>query len=62
MGEPLQVVRIDHRRYTTAPAGEEHGRMGHPGVVDDIGELVARSGNSHFGHNGHYGRKVQKRT
>ena len=62
LGEALQVIGVDHRGDATAPAGEEHGRVGHPGVVDDIGEPVARSGNSHFSHNRHYGRKVRECT
>ena len=43
LGKPLQVIRVDHRRYTTATAGEEDRLMSGEDVVDDLIESATRN-------------------
>lgn len=43
LGEPFQVVGIDHRGHATAPAGQEDRLMSGAGVVDDFIELATRN-------------------
>ena len=42
LGEALQVIRVDHRRYTTATAGEEDRLVSGADVVDDLIETATR--------------------
>ena len=59
MGEALQVLRVDHRGHTATPTGEEDGGVVHAGVVDDVGEMAARSGDGHVSHDAQYGREAR---
>ena len=43
LGEPLQVIRVDHRGHTTAPAGQEDRLMSGADVVDNLIELATRN-------------------
>ena len=43
LGEPLQVIRVDHRGHAATPAGQEDRLMSGADVVDDLIEAVARN-------------------
>ena len=43
LGEPLQIIRVDHRGHTTATAGEEDGLMSDADVIDDLIEPATRN-------------------
>ena len=43
LGKPLQVIRVDHRGHTTAPAGQENGLVSGADVVDDLIETATRN-------------------
>ena len=43
LGEPLQVLDIDHRGHAAAPAGQEDGLMSGADVVDDLIETATRN-------------------
>ena len=55
LGEPLQVVRIDHCRYTTATAGEEDRLVSGADVVDDLIETATRNRDRQVGHDSSMG-------
>ena len=43
LGEPLQVIRVDHRGHAATPAGQEDRLKSGADVVDDLIEAVARN-------------------
>ena len=43
LGEPLQVLDIDHRGHAATPAGQEDGLMSGADVVDDLIESATRN-------------------
>ena len=43
LGEPLQVIRVDHRGHTTAPASQEDRLTSGADVVDDLIEPATRN-------------------
>ena len=43
LGEPLLVIRVDHRGHAATPAGEEHGLMVRADIVDDLIESATRN-------------------
>lgn len=43
LGEPFQVIRVDHRGHAATSAGQEDGLMSSAGVVDDLIEPFARN-------------------
>ena len=43
LGKPLQVIRVDHRGHTTAPAGQEDRLMSDADVIDDLIEPATRN-------------------
>ncbi len=43
LGEPLQVLDVDHRGHAATPAGQEDGLMSGADVVDDLIELATRN-------------------
>lgn len=53
--ETLQILDVDHRGHTTAPAGQEDRLMSGAGVVDDLIEAVARNRDRQVGHGTQYG-------
>ena len=55
LGKPLQVIRVDHRRYTTATAGEEDRLMSGADVVDDLIEPATRNRDRQVGHDSSVG-------
>ena len=55
LGEPFQVVGIDHRRHVATPAGQKDRLMSGTGVVDDLIEPVARNRDRQVGHDSSMG-------
>ena len=43
LGEPLQIIRVDHRGHTTAPASQEDRLMSDADVIDDLIEPATRN-------------------
>ena len=43
LGEPLQVIRVDHRGHATAPAGQEHRLTSGADIVDNLIETATRN-------------------
>ena len=43
LGEPLQVLDVDHRGHATTPTGQEDRLMSGAGVVDDLIETATRN-------------------
>ena len=55
LGEPLQVLDIDHRGYTATPAGQEDRLVFDADIVDDLIEPVARNRDRQVGHDSSMG-------
>lgn len=43
LGKPLQILDVDHRGHTTAPASQEDRLTSGAGVVDNLIETATRN-------------------
>ena len=59
LGEPLQVVRVDHRGHAAVPEGQEDILMSGADTVDDLIKPATRDGDRQVEHGASMGKNLQ---